>query len=88
MTSADVSFDSPYGRIVSSWANKPGEPFILNVTVPANTTAYVYVPATSADRVAESDLPLDPASGIRFVKMEGDRAVFEVPAGSYRFEGR
>lgn len=88
MTSADVSFDSPYGRIVSSWANKPGEPFLLNVTVPANTTAYVYVPATSADSVAESGLPLDPASGIRFVKMEGDRAVFEVPAGSYRFEGR
>lgn len=88
MTWADTSFDSPYGRITSSWAAKAGEPFVLNVTVPPNTTAYVYVPAASADRVTESGLPIDPASGIRLVGMDGDRAVFEVPPGSYRFEGR
>jgi len=88
MTWADTSFDSPYGRVTSSWAAKAGEPFILNVTVPANTTAWVYVPAASPDRVMESGQPIDPASGIRFVKMHGDRAIFEVPAGSYKFEGR
>ena len=35
--------DSPYGRIVSNWAIE-GDVFILDVTIPANTTAVVHLP--------------------------------------------
>ena len=39
----NCSFDSPCGRIVSNWKRDGGN-VILDVTIPANTTAKVYVP--------------------------------------------
>ena len=43
LTSAKASYDSVRGRIVSDWKIKDGR-FDLTVTIPANTTATVYVP--------------------------------------------
>ncbi len=59
-----------------------------NVTIPANTTATVLVPAKSADAITESGKPLAKASSVKFLRMDGDRAVLEVEAGSYRFGTR
>jgi hypothetical protein len=58
---------------------------ILHVTIPANTTATIIVPAKSADAIAESGKPLAKAPGVKFLRMDGDRAVLEAEAGSYRF---
>jgi hypothetical protein len=52
---------------------------------PQNTTATILVPAKSADTITESGKPLTKASGVKFLRMDGDRAVLEVEAGSYRF---
>ncbi len=45
----------------------------------------VLMPAKSADAVTEGGKPLAKAPGVKFLRMEGDRAVLEVEAGSYRF---
>ncbi|MCX6899584.1 MAG: family 78 glycoside hydrolase catalytic domain [Verrucomicrobia bacterium] len=84
LTSADVRYDSIRGRIETAW-KKSGDKLTLNVTIPANTTATVLVPAKSADAVTESGKPLAKAPGVKFLRMEGDRAVLELEAGSYRF---
>ena len=57
----------------------------LNVTIPANTTATVLLPAKSAEAITESGKPLAKAPGVKFLRMDGDRAVLEVEAGSYQF---
>jgi alpha-L-rhamnosidase len=57
----------------------------LNVTIPANTTATVLVPAKSANAITESGKALGKAPGVKFLRMDGDRAVLEVEAGSYKF---
>ena len=44
------------------------------------------MPAKSADTITESGKPLAKAPGVKFLRMEGDRAVLEVEAGSYRFQ--
>ncbi|EQD32013.1 alpha-L-rhamnosidase, partial [mine drainage metagenome] len=44
---------SPYGRIVSDWRVK-GHRFIWRVVIPANSSATVYVPATSRNAVKEA----------------------------------
>ncbi|MCX6909285.1 MAG: hypothetical protein NTY01_14765 [Verrucomicrobia bacterium] len=49
----------------------------LNVTIPANTTATVLVPAKNAAAITESGKPLAKAPGVKFLRMEGDRAVLE-----------
>jgi alpha-L-rhamnosidase len=48
-------------------------------------SATVLVPAKGADAITESGKPLAKAPGVKFLRMDGDRAVLEVEAGSYRF---
>jgi len=56
------------------------------VTVPANATATVHVPASSADAVTESGAAASKAEGVSFVGMRDGAAVFEVGAGTYEFQ--
>ena len=53
------------GPIASSWKLKDGE-LTLDVTIPANTTATVYVPAARRDAVQESGKPAAKAEGVKF----------------------
>ncbi|MFH1719375.1 MAG: alpha-L-rhamnosidase C-terminal domain-containing protein, partial [Planctomycetota bacterium] len=73
-----------HGRIVSDWRLSNGT-FTLNVTIPANTTATVYVPAGSLDSVTESGRPAAKAEAVSFLRMDQDRAVFAVGSGRYQF---
>jgi alpha-L-rhamnosidase len=80
-------YDSTHGRIVCNWRRTPGV-FELETTIPANTTATVYLPANSADGVTESGKSLGQAAGVKFLRMEGDRAVLAVESGAYRFTSK
>jgi alpha-L-rhamnosidase len=82
-----ASHRSPYGPIASDWQKKDGV-FRWDITLPANTTATVYVPATSAESVTEKGKQAVQAQGVKLVKVENGRAVFSVGPGSYRFESR
>lgn len=77
--------DSMYGPIKSSW-RRGSNRFSLVVTIPANTTATVYVPAKDADSVAESGRPAGKADNVRLLRTEDGAVVFEVGSGRYRFE--
>lgn len=80
---ARAEYGSVRGPIVSAW-RREGERFELELTLPANTTATVFVPAKSAEAVTESSQPLAVAEGVKFLRMEGDRAVLAVASGRYR----
>jgi alpha-L-rhamnosidase len=56
------------------------------VTVPVNTTATIFVPATSVERVTESGKPVAQARGVKLIKLENGRAVFSIGSGNYSFE--
>jgi alpha-L-rhamnosidase len=77
-------YDSIHGRIASNW-KLDGETFRWMITVPPNTEATVYVPAKDAASVSESGRPANKAEGVKFLRMEKDRAVFEVTSGKYEF---
>ena len=62
-----------------------GANFDWQITVPANTTATVYVPANTEESVTEGGRPASRARGVQFVRMEDARAVFHVGSGRYRF---
>jgi alpha-L-rhamnosidase len=80
-----ASFNSVRGKIVSDW-KRDGDKFILKVTIPANTTATVFIPANSADEVLESGQPAAHSQGVNFLRMENGRAVFEIESGDYNFQ--
>jgi alpha-L-rhamnosidase len=46
ITATKAAFNSPYGQIVSDWKIVKGM-FVLHVTIPANTTANIYLPGSN-----------------------------------------
>ncbi|WP_242692046.1 alpha-L-rhamnosidase [Aridibaculum aurantiacum] len=84
---AKASYHSLHGMVKSDW-KKNGKTFTWNITVPGNTTAEVYIPAASAEQVTENGKKATAVEGVKFLRMEGDRAVFEVGSGQYQFAGK
>ncbi|HEX9047415.1 MAG TPA: family 78 glycoside hydrolase catalytic domain [Verrucomicrobiae bacterium] len=85
ITWVKCSYDSIRGKIVSDWKRAGGK-FILDVTIPPNTTADVLLPATSPDSVLESGHSARERDDIHFAGMQNGRAVFAVGSGKYHFE--
>ena len=81
---ARAEYDSIQGKISSGWKLENGT-LTLNVAIPANTTALIYAPAEDASQVMESGKPAKNSKGVKFLRMEKDRAVFEVVSGIYTF---
>jgi hypothetical protein len=84
VTSARASYYSLRGKIVSRWTRDGGK-FLLEVAIPANTQATVYLPARSADAVSEGGRPAASQPGVKFLRLAGDRVVFAVSSGNYAF---
>ena len=74
LTYVNAWHKSPYGVVKSSWKRAGGR-LSLQVTIPPNTTATVYVPGSNA---AET-------GGLKPVRNEGGATVFEASSGSYAF---
>ncbi len=84
LTYVDASYHSIYGKIKSRWKLGNGQ-FKWDVTIPANTTATVYVPTLNKEEVMEGNQPASKVDGIKFIKREDNRAVFEIKSGTYSF---
>jgi hypothetical protein len=78
-------YDSQYGTILSHWRVEEGK-LKLEVTVPPNTTARVFLPATDPDSVREGGRPLGEAEGVKPGGKSGDRLILELCPGNFKFE--
>ncbi|HXT12163.1 MAG TPA: family 78 glycoside hydrolase catalytic domain [Candidatus Angelobacter sp.] len=85
ITWAKASYDSIRGKIMSDW-KREGTSFNLSVTIPANTTATIFIPAVNVESVMESGKLAQRSAGVNFLRMQEGRAVFAVSSGSYDFE--
>jgi alpha-L-rhamnosidase len=81
----NASYHSMHGLIKSHWEKDNGN-FSWDITVPGNTTAEVYIPASSSDEVLEDNIKAALSPGIKFLKMENGNAVFEMGSGEYHFK--
>ncbi|TAG22133.1 MAG: alpha-L-rhamnosidase [Cytophagia bacterium] len=99
LTWAKGSYQSVYGEIGSDWKRENGQ-FVLNVTIPVNTTAEVWVPSGENDAVVPLSVPLSVSSQTTesklsvktqttaqttAIRFEKGYSVFAVGSGSYRF---
>jgi alpha-L-rhamnosidase len=73
-----------YGTIRSSWKRGDGR-FLLDVTIPANTTATVYIPAKGPAQVLEGRQPATQSKALKLIHIEDGNAVFDVGSGTYSF---
>lgn len=85
MTYAKGFYDSMYGKIVSSWKTE-NNVLTYQATVPANTSATLYLPATSEKAVKEGGKNISAkTAGIAFLRYEKGKAVYELTSGTYEF---
>jgi alpha-L-rhamnosidase len=85
ITHAEASLDSIRGKISSAWKIE-NDKFVWDINIPVGSTATAYVPAKDAASVSDSGKPVSESSGVKFLRMEDNRAVFEITSGKYRFE--
>ncbi|MDG0791731.1 glycoside hydrolase family 78 protein [Cohnella ginsengisoli] len=84
MTFAGGAIETVRGRIGSAWQST-AEGLVHEVTVPVNTTAFVYVPKAGSGKLTEGGRAADAAEGVRIVGEDGRYWMLEVGSGSYRF---
>ena len=78
------AYDSIRGAIAVDW-RLDDDILTLKVTVPANTSATVYVPTSDAAKVLESGKPAAEATSVTAVGTSNAAAVYRVESGEYNF---
>jgi alpha-L-rhamnosidase len=81
-----TKFESAYGTIRSDWQIRDGV-ITLEIVVPPNATATVYMPTSDPGSIREGDLPLGKARGVKHLRNESGRSVLEAQPGRYTLEG-
>jgi alpha-L-rhamnosidase len=84
LTWVKARYDSIHGPIAVHWRVEHGK-LMVDVTIPANTTAVVSLPVNNPADVTEGGRPAVEAEGVKTLPVEGGRARFEVGAGHYQF---
>jgi len=78
VTAAKATYHSPYGEIVSDW-KKQGDTFELDVEIPVNTTATIYIPV-------KSNQPVITNGKLIAAKFIDGKAVIKIGSGKYHFK--
>ncbi len=80
-----ASFESSYGTIASGWERKDNK-IVVNVKIPANTTATIKLPVNSPELVTENGKKLTDSKIFSGIKINKNMLVFEAGSGDYKFE--
>jgi alpha-L-rhamnosidase len=82
LTYAKAFHESMFGRINSGWKIADGE-FILDITIPPNTTASVYIPGNAMETMINST-PLSQYKGATFPT--ADKSILKIGSGDYQIK--
>lgn len=80
----DAATESPYGPIASRWS-RDGQGLSWKVEIPANSTASVRIPASSAGQVTEGGKPLSENPAVKSVTEADGFVTVEIGSGKYDF---
>jgi alpha-L-rhamnosidase len=78
------SYKSISGDIQCKWKKSSGK-VILDISVPPNTTATVYLPAKNQESVMEGNNSLLDTGTVKFIKAENAQMIYQIKSGKYHF---
>ena len=84
LTSAAASYDSPYGKVSSSWKIENGT-LNLEVIIPSNTVAKVRIPANTQSELDVNGVSFKENSNIKLVNTNANSFELLVQPGKYIF---
>jgi alpha-L-rhamnosidase len=80
LTFAKTSYQSPYGLIATNWTKTTGN-IVLEVTIPANTTATVYFPVAANQKIISLS-----GGPYKVIGHENGRSKIRIGSGNYKFK--
>jgi alpha-L-rhamnosidase len=84
-TSMEASLKTNYGLASSGWKLN-GNGLTLDIVIPANSSATIYLPAADAAGITESGMPLTNQKDLNIQGTENGKTVVKAGSGSYHFE--
>ena len=83
---ASATLQSMYGLIESGWKRDSKGQFSINITIPANTTATVYIPSIHKDQILVNQILLMQSDVVNKIENSDSEIIVNVGSGSYTFE--
>ncbi|MFD1819247.1 alpha-L-rhamnosidase [Pseudarcicella hirudinis] len=83
-SNAAADLQTYYGTVVSHWKVE-NKQLQFETTIPPNTSATIYIPASGVEDVKENGKSLAEVADIKVVGKEGDYVVVNVGSGKYQF---
>ncbi|MCD9024232.1 alpha-L-rhamnosidase [Cohnella silvisoli] len=77
--------DLRQGRVEVHWQLHETHILQLDVSIPVNTSATVYVPAIDTNNILESGQPLNQINEITLLRQDGKYLLLQIGSGNYRF---
>jgi alpha-L-rhamnosidase len=87
ISSAAADLETPYGKAASHWQRVNGQ-LKMDVVIPANTTATIFIPSKTAADIMESGRSLSLSKYIRQKGVENGYVVVELGSGQYSFTAK
>lgn len=84
-TQASARLQTLFGPAASGWTIKD-HTFILEVEIPANTTANLLLPTKDTQNVSENGLPLSQVKGVLVKGTQQEKLLLVLGSGKYKFE--
>ncbi len=78
------SYKSINGTIAAAW-NWKGNKIIMNIEIPANTRAKVYIPTANTSRIKEGKTSLSKTTEIKIIASNATETILAVGSGTYSF---
>ena len=85
LTNASASLQTYYGKASSGWKLE-GNKIIMDIEIPANTTATVFVPASNKEAITESGNAVSSSKELLVTGTENGYVILKVNSGKYHFE--
>jgi hypothetical protein len=84
ITFSKTSYESPYGEIKCNW-DKQADMIRMNIEIPVNTTAKVFIPVKPGSIVAENGIEVAKVKDVKFLSEKDGWMLCQVGSGSYSF---
>ena len=81
---ASAGLETGYGKLSVQWKIQGGK-FLLDVEIPVNTSASIYIPAETPDKILENSNPLSETRDITVSGKDGKYVVLQTGSGVYHF---
>ena len=82
-----AKYNSIQGEIVSEW-KRNNSTFHIDLTIPVNTAALVYIPTADVNSVLEGNVDISKLKDIELIKVDNGQVVLKIGSGKYSFKSK